>query len=112
MAKPPQLSEPLIEALKALIEWLNHQQVPYAVVGGVAVSLSAQPRVTQDVDSIVGLIMNNGQGSLNLAPSSDFSQESIKHWNLRLNIASFCLNMNRTESMLICHLAQFPLNLS
>ncbi|MCI0390253.1 MAG: nucleotidyltransferase [Acidobacteria bacterium] len=49
------LSDEFILALQALFEWLEAEQVPGASIGGVAVSLIAQPRVTQDIDVLVWL---------------------------------------------------------
>jgi hypothetical protein len=43
----------LIETVKRVLETLERNQVPYAVIGGLAVSHHAVPRLTQDVDLIV-----------------------------------------------------------
>lgn len=42
-------------ALRALARWLESEAVPYTVIGGLAVSLLGQPRVTQDIDVTVWL---------------------------------------------------------
>ncbi|HEX7997404.1 MAG TPA: nucleotidyl transferase AbiEii/AbiGii toxin family protein [Pyrinomonadaceae bacterium] len=42
-------------ALHALVRWLEAEQTPYAAIGGVAVSLIAHPRATQDIDAVVWL---------------------------------------------------------
>ncbi|HKR00041.1 MAG TPA: hypothetical protein VJT09_05180, partial [Pyrinomonadaceae bacterium] len=42
-------------ALGALTDWLDGEQVPYTVIGGVAVSFLAQPRATQDIDAVIWL---------------------------------------------------------
>lgn len=47
------LPSPFIDALKALSNWLEAEQVPHATIGGVAVSLIAQPRATQDIDVVI-----------------------------------------------------------
>jgi hypothetical protein len=44
---------PLIGALRDLTRWLDSQEVPHAIIGGVAASLLATPRLTQDVDAVV-----------------------------------------------------------
>ncbi|HEX8844021.1 MAG TPA: nucleotidyl transferase AbiEii/AbiGii toxin family protein [Pyrinomonadaceae bacterium] len=44
-----------VGALEALTDWLDDEQVPYTAIGGVAVSLLAQPRATQDIDAVVWL---------------------------------------------------------
>ncbi|HEV2914781.1 MAG TPA: nucleotidyl transferase AbiEii/AbiGii toxin family protein [Pyrinomonadaceae bacterium] len=49
------LSADFVAALNALIRWLEAEQVPYATIGGVAVSLLAQPRATQDIDIVIWL---------------------------------------------------------
>lgn len=53
----PDLTLPaaFIAALDALTHWLDAEQVPYTAIGGVAVSLLAQPRATQDIDVVVWL---------------------------------------------------------
>ncbi len=41
--------------LHALTRWLESEHVPYAAIGGVAVSLLAFPRATQDIDVVIWL---------------------------------------------------------
>jgi len=43
----------LIETVKRVLETLDRNQIPYAVIGGLAVSHHAVPRLTQDVDLAV-----------------------------------------------------------
>ncbi len=43
---------PLLEALKAAIEWLEDCGVPGAVVGGIAASIYGRPRATRDIDIV------------------------------------------------------------
>lgn len=43
----------LPRALAALSGWLAAARVPYALIGGIAVSLQATPRYTQDIDAVV-----------------------------------------------------------
>ena len=51
---PPSVPNPhLSNALYNLVEWLTGQKIPYVLIGGVAVSLLAKPRFTQDVDVAV-----------------------------------------------------------
>ena len=51
---PPSTPNPhLSSALHSLVEWLTRQEIPYVLIGGVAVSLLAKPRFTQDVDLAV-----------------------------------------------------------
>lgn len=42
-------------ALQSLTSWLEAEHVPYVTIGGVAVSLLAQPRATQDIDVVIWL---------------------------------------------------------
>jgi len=43
----------LIDTVKRVLETLDQNQIPYAVIGGLAVSHHAVPRLTQDVDLAV-----------------------------------------------------------
>lgn len=49
------LPSTFVDALKDLAGWLEAEQVPHATIGGVAVSLIAQPRATQDIDAVIWL---------------------------------------------------------
>lgn len=44
---------PLLDALNDLTNWLEEQNIPGVVIGGVAASLLGRPRVTRDVDALV-----------------------------------------------------------
>jgi hypothetical protein len=50
--RPP---EALTPALAAVLSWLRSREVPFAVVGGVAVGLLGRPRYTKDIDVLVAL---------------------------------------------------------
>ena len=39
--------------LRGIVKALNATEIPYALVGGLAVSIYAQPRATEDVDLLV-----------------------------------------------------------
>jgi hypothetical protein len=43
----------LIDTVKRVLETLDQNQIPYAVIGGLAVSHHAVPRLTQDIDLVV-----------------------------------------------------------
>jgi hypothetical protein len=45
--------DPLVAAIGALSDWLATAGVPYAVIGGIAVSLQASPRFTEDLDAVI-----------------------------------------------------------
>ncbi|MDX2034389.1 MAG: nucleotidyltransferase [Blastocatellia bacterium] len=49
------LPELFPEALRSLFEWLDAERTPGTSIGGVAVSLIAQPRATQDIDAVIWL---------------------------------------------------------
>lgn len=46
------LSDEFIQTLQSLFDWFGAEGVPGTSIGGVAVSLLAQPRVTQDIDAL------------------------------------------------------------
>ncbi len=52
MAEPDFLS-PLLSAVRDLVAWLEAEQVPALVIGGVAAGLLGRPRITRDVDAVV-----------------------------------------------------------
>ena len=45
--------------LKELLSALNAQRVKYMIVGGYAVSVHAQPRVTKDLDIFIAMSPSN-----------------------------------------------------
>jgi hypothetical protein len=49
------LPEAFVEALWQLASWLTESKIPHVTIGGVAVSLIAQPRATQDIDAVIWL---------------------------------------------------------
>jgi hypothetical protein len=49
------LSDEFLLALQSLFDWFESENVPGTSIGGVAVSLLAQPRVTQDIDAVIWL---------------------------------------------------------
>jgi len=49
------LSDEFLLALQSLFDWFGAEEVPGTSIGGVAVSLLAQPRVTQDIDAVIWL---------------------------------------------------------
>jgi len=44
--------------------WLRTEQVPYTAIGGIAVALIAQPRMTHDIDTVVWLEYERWKGLL------------------------------------------------
>ncbi len=49
---------PVIESLFKIVDTLEVDQTPYAVMGDLAVRIHALPRPTQDVDLTIGLARN------------------------------------------------------
>ncbi len=47
------VNEPLRKTLIDAVSFLQQHQMPYAVIGGIAVSLRGEPRVTADVDLVI-----------------------------------------------------------
>ena len=45
--------------LSALAQWLKHEQVSYAIIGGVAIGFVAQPRFTEDIDAVIWLDLDH-----------------------------------------------------
>lgn len=47
------MNDPLQTTLADVVDFLRHEGVPHALIGGLAVSLRGQPRVTADVDMVI-----------------------------------------------------------
>jgi Nucleotidyl transferase of unknown function (DUF2204) len=47
------LTLPVTGAVKAVMQWLTGERIDGSVIGGVAVSLLARPRITRDVDAVI-----------------------------------------------------------
>ncbi|HWQ31333.1 MAG TPA: nucleotidyl transferase AbiEii/AbiGii toxin family protein [Blastocatellia bacterium] len=58
------LPEKMAAALQSLSAWLSAEQVPHTTIGGVAVSLLAQPRTTEDIDAVIWLEMERWESFL------------------------------------------------
>jgi hypothetical protein len=50
MAPSNELPTRVLETVAAVTQWLHANHVEGAIIGGVAVSLQAEPRFTADVD--------------------------------------------------------------
>ena len=50
----PEVAPPkdILPVLSSLADWFNNQNVSYAIIGGLAIGLIAQPRETQDIDAV------------------------------------------------------------
>ena len=49
------LNEKIYLVLKAIVAWLEENDTPYVVVGGIAASFLGRPRHTEDVDLIAAI---------------------------------------------------------
>ena len=67
------LPSTIIGALQALAAWLDHEQVPNAIIGAVGVSLAAQPRLTKDIDGVIWLESDRWEGLIRSASENGFS---------------------------------------
>lgn len=83
------LPDAFIAALHALSVWLTTSQVPHAMIGGVAVSLIANPRATQDIDVVIWLEEAEWETLLSDGKAMDSSRVSAMCWNSRSSRASF-----------------------
>jgi predicted nucleotidyltransferase len=61
-----------VAALQDLTRWLDAERVPYVLLGGVSVSLLAQPRATQDIDLSVWLEQEHWEGFFHAGESYGF----------------------------------------
>lgn len=50
----PEVAPPkdILPVLSSLADWFTDQNVSYAIIGGLAIGLIAQPRETQDIDAV------------------------------------------------------------
>lgn len=48
-----EIARGLLEALKALAEFFDKEQLPYCLIGGLAVGILAKPRATEDIDILL-----------------------------------------------------------
>lgn len=55
---------PLLAALADLADWLETNQIPSMIIGGVAASLLGRPRLTQDIDALAMIPENEWDGAL------------------------------------------------
>lgn len=65
--------EPLLGVLRDLVAWMKDQNVPGAVIGGVAAGLLGRPRVTRDVDAVLLLDISDAESFLAAGSRFGFS---------------------------------------
>lgn len=78
---------PMDQDLKDLLYALNRHRVKYLVVGGYAVGVHAQPRVTKDLDVFIESSSDNARAVYKAlaefgAPLSDFTVEDFHNPNV------------------------------
>lgn len=101
MVTPP-TADPLHGALSALAQWLESQQVPYALIGGLAVSLHAEPRFTEDIDAVIWVDDRRWPDLLRVA--ADHGIEPRRHDALEF--------AQRSRVLLLQHRSGVPLDIS
>jgi hypothetical protein len=62
-----------VAALRDLTRWLDAERAPYVLIGGVSVSLLAQPRATQDIDLTVWIEQELWENFLRAGESFGFA---------------------------------------
>jgi predicted nucleotidyltransferase len=78
------VNDPLQTTLSDVANFLNHEGITYALVGGMAASLRGQPRVTADVDMVIGidvgraLVLANRLEGTNFRPLFDNVAEVVE----------------------------------
>jgi hypothetical protein len=72
MAASNELPQSVRETATALMRWLRASRVEGVVIGGVAVSLLAEPRLTKDVDAVVWLESSEWERFLNSGKKHGF----------------------------------------
>ncbi len=66
------MDKPLQTTLADAIRFLDHRQIPYALIGDLAASLQGEPRVTADVDAVIGTTVEDALKLLNNLEGSPF----------------------------------------
>jgi predicted nucleotidyltransferase len=62
----------IFQALASVSKWLNSENIPHAIIGGIAVSLLTEPRATQDIDLTIWIEDTPIDAVLERALSFDF----------------------------------------
>jgi len=62
----------LLPVLSALSQWFQNEQIPYALIGGIAVGFAAQPRLTEDIDALIWLDLDQVPDFLDSGRSHGF----------------------------------------
>jgi hypothetical protein len=96
------IDDALVEALLALGRWLSSRDVPYALIGGVAVALQAVPRFTNDIDAVIW------------APDDRWAElvESAAPFSIRPRRPDVLAFAARTRVLLLAHGSGVPMDIS
>ena len=90
-----------------VIDFLEDSKVPYLVIGGVAVSLIGEPRMTQDIDLIISIRKQDVRHFLEAAAANGF-ELNIKEKMQRIKrTGTFRLNRDSFHADII--IASIPL---
>lgn len=101
---PPELPNPLADSLRDLTVWLEAENIPQALIGGVAIALTAMPRVTEDIDVVISFDTDflesflKRAGSYGFAPrisdAADFARRRriilLQHQSTGVNVDLSC----------------------
>lgn len=66
------LDQSFTDALESLSLWFKERDLPYSIIGGIAVAFLVNPRSTQDIDSIVWLDLDQAGDLLRSGASFGF----------------------------------------
>ena len=66
------MDKPLQTTLADVIRFLDQRQISYALIGGLAASLHGEPRVTADVDVVIGAMVEDATSLLSDLEGSSF----------------------------------------
>jgi hypothetical protein len=99
---PAPADDALTAALAALVRWLTSEDVPYAVIGGVAVSLQAAPRYTEDIDVVIWVADDRWPALIDAAAGHAITPR-------RPDVLDFAA---RTRVLLLTHATGVPLDIS
>lgn len=92
---------------EAVIGFLEESEMPYLVIGGVAVSVISEPRMTQDIDLIVSIEKQDVRDFLESAMANGFELDIERELQRIEQIGTFRLNRGSFHTDVI--IASIPL---
>lgn len=102
----PEALKDLSPVLASLSQWLKDQQVPYAIIGGVAIGFVAQPRITQDVDAVIWIDLDRAEDFLESGIGYGFVPRVSDPIEFARKLASSCFVIGKIMAS-ICHVAPY-----